>query len=146
MWIMTKWGFYSIVEKQHGLYAVRARERGDLVRLLGQAQIDVPIQNTPQNDYQFRAHVDKEELGQIMMTLASSVDYPNFKAEIDRQPDQARKPYHEVWSILARAFRPLYADELTVPPEEEPGVPQFEQREVFDESVEEGELGEDGGT
>jgi len=30
-------------------------------------------------------------------------------------------------------------NEITVPPEEEPGVPQFEQRGMFDEGVEEGE-------
>jgi hypothetical protein len=48
--------------------------------------------------------------------------------------------------VLDRMRLAFYADELTVPPEEEPGVPQFEQRGMFDEGVEEGELGEDGGT
>ncbi len=40
----------------------------------------------------------------IMAFLGDHIDYSNFKDEIDGTPNQKHKPYHEVWSVLARAL------------------------------------------
>lgn len=122
MWLMTRHGFYSIVQKDDGIH-IRVREREDLERLLAalkarntvdagdgyQVIIDVGatcprIFETPANDYRWRIIVERHTLGYLMALLGESVTYPNFKAQIDSDPAQRRKPYHAVWEVLARAL------------------------------------------
>lgn len=123
MWLMTKHGFYSIVQKADG-YHIRAREREDLLLLLdglaceavdvvedgkvigireGRHDREFGIIETPDHDYRYRIIVGRARLEQVMAWLARTCDYPNFKAQIDSDPAQKRKPYHEIWGILARA-------------------------------------------
>ena len=120
MWLMTKHGFYSIVQKPDGIH-IRAREREDLERVVRgmgvcnrNAEIAFApatewkpldaIRETPRNDYRWRLVVNHAFLDQFMLWLSKSCDYPNFKAQIDSDPAQRRKPYHAVWSLLARAL------------------------------------------
>lgn len=130
MWLMTKHGFYSIVQKEDG-YHIRAREREDLERLLlgiGENATreriplhkwgellpvgyevcpvvwSIPLFETPDHDYRYRIIVDHATLQRVMDWLSNTCDYPNFKAQIDSDPAQKRKPYHEIWGILARAL------------------------------------------
>lgn len=123
MWLMTKHGFYSIVQKPDGIH-IRAREREDLERLknawdrecVNPSHVfymnrhnmlpgDIPqILETPLNDYRWRVIIQSSALGQVMTLLGESITYPNFKAQIDSDPAQRRKPYHKVWSLLARAL------------------------------------------
>lgn len=105
MWLMTKHGFYSIVQKQPNEYHVRSRERKDLENL--SAAVPLPnakIIETPQADYAYRIIVDKDKLLAILARLGETLDYSNFKGKIDSTPDQAHKPYHEVWDVLANAL------------------------------------------
>ena len=37
----------------------------------------------------------------ILEFLGRTLDYPNFKDKVDATPDQRRKPYHEVWRVMA---------------------------------------------
>ena len=93
MWLMTKHGFYSIVEKQPGLYHVRSRERKDIENLVRQVPlVGAEIVDTPKADYACRVIVGKNELLAIMRFLGESLDYSNFKDKIDRTPEQAHKP------------------------------------------------------
>lgn len=120
MWLMTRHGFYSIVQKDDGIH-IRAREREDLERMLkgmgvrnrnaecalGAATTWKPtdtIMETPHNDYRWRIVVNQAFLNEFMNWLAKTCDYPNFKAQIDSDPAQRRKPYHEVWAVIARAL------------------------------------------
>ena len=104
MWLMTKHGFYSIVLKGE-TYHVRSRERQDLENLVKLVPLpDAAIHESLQADYRFRILVNSSQLLSILNCLGQSLDYPNFKGEIDERPDQARKPYHEVWSVLAVAL------------------------------------------
>lgn len=116
MWLMTRHGFFSIVDKGTETH-IRARERGDLERLSalafkargGDAQMQTIVE-TPTADYRFRLILTgpkwqrQATVGAVMDALGKDIDYPNFKAEIDQRPDQARKPYHEVWGVIARAL------------------------------------------
>lgn len=105
MWLMTKYGFYSIVQKRRGIYHIRAREAGDLGILTAPGG---PLAGERilegQSDYPYRVIVGAVEVRRLMEFLAQSLDYSNFKAEIDRQPHQQRKPYHRVWALLADAL------------------------------------------
>ena len=109
MWLMTKHGFYSIVEKRPGEFHVRARERQDLENLLSVLSWRLydrcpEIVETPEADYRYRFVTSRKPVSFLMSKLADGIDYPNFKAEIAARPDQRRKPYHTVWNVLARAL------------------------------------------
>lgn len=115
MWLMTKHGFYSIVQKPDGIH-IRAREREDLERLRDLLDAELPgqvwgggprvldIVETPGHDYRFRFITNRDRFEQVMVCLSQTCNYPNFKAQIDSDPSQRRKPYHAVWSLLARAL------------------------------------------
>ena len=123
MWLMTRYGFYSIVQKDDGIH-IRAREREDLERLIAALKArntmatgddyqillidarhqDPQILETPANDYRWRFIVPRYTLGQVMAIMGESIDYPNFKAQIDSDPSQHRKPYHAVWEVMARSL------------------------------------------
>ena len=106
MWLMTKHGFYSIVEREPGEFHVRGREKQDLENLLeGVPHIpDVKLFETPDADYGFRIVVDRDAVLSIMSFLGETLDYHNFKGKIDQTPDQSRKPYHKVWHVMADAL------------------------------------------
>ena len=103
MWLATKHGFYSIVQKAPGEFHVRARVRQDLENLLTLVGKDMVIQEWPAADYRYRTIVAQRDLTEIMAALALSLDYPNFKGQIARSPDQRVKldAFHEIWAIMA---------------------------------------------
>ncbi|HSH09294.1 MAG TPA: hypothetical protein VK995_02830 [Oceanipulchritudo sp.] len=115
MWLATKHGFYSIVQKPPGNFHVRARVRQDLVNLLTLVQKDLEILDWPAADYRFRIIVTQRDLGEIMAAMALALDYPNFKNQIARTPDQRIKlnAFHEIWAILASLQQPLDLREAT---------------------------------
>ncbi len=104
MWIASKLGFYSIVQKTPGEWHVRARTRDDLVRLAAAVYTaGVEIEEWPAADYRWRLIVhDPAELGAIFQALAETIDYSNFKSEVGTRPDQRPKlgAYHTLWSNL----------------------------------------------
>lgn len=108
MWLMTKYGFYSIVKKEDG-YHVRAREKKDLENLKGLCTLlkKKTIFENEGTDYPYRLKISTpKSILQIMRRLGETLDYPNFKDEIHEQPDQQNKlnPYFDVWLALVRVF------------------------------------------
>jgi len=105
MWLMTKYGFYSIVQKPSGEYHLRARERNDIENLIKHVPLtNVKISTSKSKDYAYRIIVEKTEVLAILQFLGETVDYANFKDIIDNIEDQKNKPYHEVWRVLADAL------------------------------------------
>ena len=105
MWLMTKHGFYSIVRKKAGEYHVRSRERRDLDNLVkGVPLPDAKVVETPDADYACRIIADEKMVLAVLDFLGRTLDYANFKAEVDATPDQRHKPYHEVWGVMADAL------------------------------------------
>lgn len=105
MWLMTKYGFYSIVQKEPGTYHIRARERHDLENLIELVPLKkVGLVETKLSDYHFRIIVRRDTVLAILAFLGDTLDYDNFKDCIGKTPDQAHKPYHEVWGVLAEAL------------------------------------------
>lgn len=100
---MGKHGFYSIVQKGPEAYHVRGRLRGDLENLLQLIGREYEIHEWSSADYRFRIIVDQAGVAAIMAALAVSLDYPNFKNQIAREPDQQVKldAFHRVWAIMA---------------------------------------------
>ncbi len=105
MWLMTKHGFYSIVEKKSGEFHIRSRERKDLENLVrGIPLSNAQILESDTADYAFRIIVKKEDVLAVLNFLGETLDYDNFKDKVDRTPDQKHKPYHKIWGVMADAL------------------------------------------
>jgi hypothetical protein len=108
MWLATKFGFYSIVQKQApkdgkpAVFHVRARVRKDLENLITATALQKEIQEWKNADYRYRIIVGQQEVTEIMAHLAESLDYDNFKSMIGNTPDQRAKlhGYHEIWGVM----------------------------------------------
>jgi hypothetical protein len=103
MWLATKFGFYSIVEKAPTKFHIRARVRQDLENLRNLIGGDWEILDWPLADYRYRVIVDRKGFVEVMGALALSLDYPNFKSQIAATPDQRAKlsAFHKVWALLS---------------------------------------------
>ncbi len=105
MWLMTKHGFYSIVERKPDEFHIRSRERRDLQNLVDRIPLEgQTIFDTPDADYAARIVTDRDTVRVVMAFFADSLDYSNFKGKIDATPDQRHKPYHKVWDVMADAL------------------------------------------
>lgn len=101
MWIASKYGFFSIVEKENGFH-VRARVQHDLEELLAATGIAEQVQVWPGADYRYRIIVGAPAICKVFSTLSSSIDYSNFKSMIDATPNQRAKQYaySDIWSTM----------------------------------------------
>ncbi len=105
MWILSRHGFYSIVQKEPDRFHVRSRERRDLENLVREIPLlRAEILESRTADYAFRIILGADQVPAVMKTLGDSVTYGNFKGCIARTPDQVHKPYHEVWEVLGAAL------------------------------------------
>jgi hypothetical protein len=108
MWLLTKFGFYSVVQKPgEDVLTVRARVRGDLDALRERylPELGETIE-TPKADYGYRALVSHAAFGEALGRIGADIDYPNFKNAVRDAMGAARaKVYGEVWSVLFRLGR-----------------------------------------
>lgn len=105
MWVLTAFGFFSIVQKpsdkKAGTLTVRARVRDDLVALKATLPSLGMISENKETDYKYRAMVSKNELAAAIADLVLGLDYPNFKdAVAKRQGAKRAETYHDVWDVL----------------------------------------------
>jgi hypothetical protein len=108
MWIASKLGFYSIVQKPSHLdpdgpavFQVRARDKADLKRLT--KEYPTEIHEYCYSDYPYRIIVPTaEDLAKVMRILGDSIDYDNFKDKIEETPNQKHKlhAYKQLWGLL----------------------------------------------
>lgn len=108
MWLLTPYGFFSIVEKpkdaERGSLTVRARVRSDLDSLRAAVLPELgAIEESKGTDYRYRAQAPRAAVAAAMARLAETLDYSNFKnAVADRQGAKRAKLYHDVWDVLYR--------------------------------------------
>ena len=107
MWLATKHGFYSIIQKEQGVYYVRARVRRDLENLLQVCGLDSEVHVWPTADYRYRIIIGPEELLRVVVALTATLGYSNFKGCVAQQPDQRDKlgAYHEIWATMSNFQR-----------------------------------------
>lgn len=115
MWMISKYGFASVVEHkdQPGCVLVRGRDRGDLEEFCEVARdCDVPgfseqaIEEDPSADYRFRMTVKDKDWGQLAQALAIGIDYPNFKNEVASVDPKRAEIYAGVWSQMMKIQYP----------------------------------------
>lgn len=115
MWIASKYGFYSIVQKPAPMgeprFHVRGRTAEDLNRLVEAAGLDrgarpVQVEFWPGADYKFRIRVGEGQLVEVLLALGHSITYDNFKAMIAKAKDQGPKlpAYEALWYDLLLAL------------------------------------------
>lgn len=106
MWIASKYGFFSIVQKGGpGQWMVRARVKNDLNILADRMHLPHDrVLTTSGTDYAYRMILTEEEKNLVFIILSDSVDYDNFKDAVKHTPNQKNKvgAYMQIWSIMAR--------------------------------------------
>lgn len=103
MWLMTSFGFFSIVRKgESAELTIRSRTRGDLDRLRAHYLPELgPSLAHAGTDYPWRAVVAPWPLQAAMARIVEDLDYPNFKDEVALTLGKDRaKRYGKVWSAL----------------------------------------------
>jgi hypothetical protein len=110
MWVCLNNAFFSIVApaakdadpETHLM--VRARRPGDIERVFPDAKV-VELDG---RDYQFRAYIDRVEVGTALMHEVMAIDYGNFKNSV--KDDRLHHAYNSFWHSHAKLQpRPPYS-------------------------------------
>ena len=101
MWIASKYGFYSIIQKDDGFH-VRGRLKQDLENLKKHSGLDCEVLKWDTADYRYRMIVPADKIAGVFTVLLDSIDYSNFKSMVGKTEGQREKlgAYHEVWGIM----------------------------------------------
>ena len=105
MWLMTKFGFFSVVEKPEdkkvGAVTIRARVRSDLEGLREYLPQMGEILANVGTDYPFRARVSKSDFALALSKIALDIDYNNFTDVVAKKQGKSRAGcYGKVWGVL----------------------------------------------
>jgi hypothetical protein len=98
MWIFLSDAFLSIVDKggDGTTLLARARKAGDIERIFPGSE----VQETPRNDYRYRARLPRERVAQALADAVQNIRYPNFK---DTVKSHARhEAYLSTWQVMYR--------------------------------------------
>jgi len=107
MWLMTKHGFYSIVQKKQGEFHIRARVRKDLENLVTRMPLaGAKIRSSKETDYPYRLIAGREVVTKVIQFLGDTLDYSNFKSTVAEIRDQQEKlpVYEQIWHMLLDKF------------------------------------------
>lgn len=107
MWIFTKDGFYSVVQKsnQEGsdLLTVRSRYKSDMAKLIKSLKIpENMLLKEAGTQYEYRVVVKKSAFADYMKEQVMQIDYSNFIQEIKLRNKKRADIYHGVWARLIR--------------------------------------------
>ena len=106
MWLITKFGFFSVVEKRedqgNDTLTIRARSEKDLTNLKGAYLPKMgEIREGEGTDYKYRATASREDIAKAFMQAIQDIRYSNFKNEVKkRQGEQRASVYGWVWDSL----------------------------------------------
>lgn len=98
MWLMTKTGFISIVQKpdDKGTLTVRARVKGQIESIFP----DAKVTTGKGTDYLYRAKIDRIEVADAIHDQIMNVDYGNFKGAV--HDHELHDAYMGCWSVMMR--------------------------------------------
>ena len=104
MWIMTRYGFISVVAHDAPGYdlQVRARDRQTLEQIRDRYQPEAQILALPGRDYQFRFYTSRDVFADVLAAMGREITYPNFKNTV-------RGGLHdlcnELWWVIFNHYR-----------------------------------------
>jgi len=114
MWIMNTDGFFSVVKDdfcKRGQLVVRARRRGDLESLIKSAmdfgiiKSKVKIHKFDEADYLYRIYLNRTIFAEYLSMSGMFIDYPNFKATLQKGDIDRHKAYYGCWRELLKLER-----------------------------------------
>jgi hypothetical protein len=100
VWLATTRGFYSAVLWDDGRICVRARAKGDLVRLRELVPGFTKVKKSKRADYRYRVWCSPQTWATACAALAAEVEYPNFKNAVAKSDPERSRLYHHVWGTL----------------------------------------------
>ena len=102
MWVFTRQGFYSVVQKNCGEdeALVRSRQKSDLVALGKKLGIELRVQENAGTDYRFRAVVKKADWARYLTDAVLELDYSNFKNTVPQRDYRRHNAYMRCWEAL----------------------------------------------
>jgi hypothetical protein len=110
MWIVTNFGFFSVVRKpddvEGDMLTIRGRVRADLEALKSTYLPDAaPITEDKRADYRYRFKTTAFDFGVAMNRIALEIDYDNFKESVAvKQGWNRHDIYSQVWSVLRHLY------------------------------------------
>lgn len=107
MWLTTRVGFFSIVQKAGEKdLTIRSRVRGDLENLRQRYLPQLKIIESAGSDYPYRGVTSHIAFANAVQKMILDIDYSNFKNLVaDEQGPQRSKIYGQVWSVLTSLER-----------------------------------------
>ena len=129
MWLLTPFGFFSIVAHRENKHFVLVRARVardalDFVSFIEGANGDIdvqppsPIVETEDADYRFRFVATRRAIGHALSVFVTGdLEYDNFKNEVYRTQGVARANlYGHVWHMLREGLQSNVAADERPPP------------------------------
>jgi hypothetical protein len=114
MWLFTRAGFFSVVDKKSqgrgvGEVCVRARIAADFDSLRKLYFPDMPdITFESNTDYPYRIYVGKKQWAKVSALMSEDVTYDNFKSMVGKEQGYDRSHlYGEVWGVMFKAEQKL---------------------------------------
>ena len=107
MWLFTKDGFFSVVEKPidkvfgHTL-TIRSRAKKDLELMLKTIGSGAIIDGDGGTDYQWRVRVTRAEWKEYLLLSVNDLNYENFKHEVQEKDKLRADVYLSIWRDLLR--------------------------------------------
>ena len=104
MWLMTTFGFFSIIQRKpdDALLTIRGSARGDLETLRGRYLTSLgDIEEDPETDHKFRAQASREAVAQALSRIAMEIDYASFtEKRKELQGSRAARIQGGLWEVL----------------------------------------------
>jgi hypothetical protein len=102
MWLMTRYGFFSVVLKPNGEFQVRARAKRHLEALKARFKWKYKVAATPAGDYGWRLVVPQAEFAAVCLALVAEITWDNFKTECGKTANDPAYVHalHDVWSTM----------------------------------------------
>ena len=103
MWLITNFGFFSIVQKRGDSdLSIRSRVKKDLKALREKYLLGLgEIKKSDVTDYRYRAKVSPADLAEAMGKMIRDITYDNFKNCVaEKQGSKRAHIYHKVWEDL----------------------------------------------
>jgi hypothetical protein len=103
MWLITNFGFFSVVQKEGRKdLTIRSRAHEDL-DLLKQKYLPElsEVEEGAGTDYRYRARASHQAFAEAMSKIAMDIHYSNFKNSVAREQGDGRAGiYGRVWQTL----------------------------------------------
>src|SRR5437016_5925567 len=111
MWIISNFGFFSIVEKpgdkEENTLTVRARVKADLENLRDKyLQTLGPISEDVGTDYKYRAKAPRLDLARAFSQIILDIDYSNFKNSVAKKQGAERSELITNSGMCCTGFKP----------------------------------------